>query len=223
VKITGKLSILDSFQLKIIAMLLMVTDHIGAILFPEYRLLRVIGRLAFPIFAFLLVVGFHHTRDVWKYLLRLAIFAVVTEVIFDMAFFGKVLDFSHQNVFFTLALGILMLILFEKSFGWPVKLTTAVICMLAADLIRCDYSSGGLILILCIHLAYKRSVWLRALSVVAGNMVIALPALGIQLYGCLAAVPIALYNGREGRKMKYFFYVFYPLHLLILFILKKLI
>lgn len=220
---TKNFGIFNSFHLKVLAMLIMVIDHVGAILFPQYLVLRVIGRLAFPIFAFLLVVGFHYTRNVWNYMLRLLIFAFATEIIFDLAFRDTMLEFSHQNVFFTLALGIFMLILFERNYGWPVKLASAVICMLIADLICCDYRSAGLILILCIHLAFKRPAWMRALSILAGNAAIAFPIFGIQLYGGLAAIPVALYNGRQGPKMKYFFYIFYPLHLLILYILKKLI
>lgn len=214
---------LNSFQLKIMAMLFMVIDHTGAILFPEVRILRMLGRLSFPIFAFLLVVGFHFTRDVWKYAKRLLVFAVISELIFDFAFKGKLIDLSHQNVFFTLTLGIVMLIIFEQSFGWFSKCMSAVLCMLVADLIQCDYRSGGLILILFIHLAYQKSAKMRGMSVIAGNLAVAFPTMGIQLYGCLSAIPIMLYNGEEGPKMKYFFYIFYPLHLLILILVHHLI
>ncbi|MGL6197713.1 MAG: TraX family protein [Lachnospiraceae bacterium] len=218
---TWKFCILNSFHIKVLAIVLMVIDHVGAILLPQYRILRIIGRLSFPLFAFLLVVGFHYTRDVWRYFLRLLIFGLLSEVIYDLAFRGTWLEFSQQNIFFTLALGVLMLIVFEKSFGWLAMIMGAVICMLAADLICCDYRSGGLILILFIHLTFGQPAWSRALSVIAGNAVVAFPTFGIQVYGGLAAIPVALYNGKEGPKMKYFFYLFYPLHLLILYLIKR--
>lgn len=217
------MGILNSFQLKVLAIVLMVIDHIGAILLPQYRILRIIGRLAFPIFCFLLVEGFYHTRNVQKYMIRLFLFALGTEVIYDLAFRQTWLEFTHQNVFFTLALGVVMMLMIEKSSGIVPKAASAIIWMLIADLIRCDYSSGGLVMILIFYLLHNRNSWIKMLGTAAGNLVLSFPYMGIQLYGALAAIPIGLYNGQEGRKMKYFFYVFYPLHLLILLLIKRLL
>lgn len=100
---------LNSFQLKCIAVITMIIDHTGAVLFPDNMTLRYIGRIAFPIFCFLLVEGFFHTRDVRKYMLRLGMFAVISEIPYDLAFRDTVIEFEHQNVFFTLFIGVVMM------------------------------------------------------------------------------------------------------------------
>ena len=96
---------LNSFQLKCIAIVTMLIDHIGAIIFPTQMGFRIIGRFSFPIFCFLLVEGFHHTKDVKKYMIRLGIFALISEIPYDLAFRNVFLEFERQNVFFTLLLG----------------------------------------------------------------------------------------------------------------------
>ena len=93
----------------------MIIDHTGAVLFPGELMFRYIGRISFPIFCFLLTEGFFHTKDVRKYMLRLGIFAVVSEIPYDLAFRGTVLEFEHQNVFFTLFMGVVMMYALEKS------------------------------------------------------------------------------------------------------------
>ena len=95
----------NNFTLKMIAIISMLTDHVGCILFPDELIFRAIGRIAFPIFCFLVVEGFFHTRNTWNYLMRLCIFAILSEIPFDLAFFGKVFYLQKQNVFMTLALG----------------------------------------------------------------------------------------------------------------------
>ncbi len=100
---------MNSFHLKMIAIITMLIDHTAAVLIPSntvlWLVMRCIGRLAFPIFVFLLVEGFYHTRDVKKYLLRMGAFALLSEIPFDLAFYGKVLEFTHQNIFLPYSLG----------------------------------------------------------------------------------------------------------------------
>ena len=104
---------LNSANLKIIAMVTMLIDHVGAVIFPQFIILRIIGRIAFPIFAYELVEGYFHTSNIWRYILRLLVFGVISEFFFDMAFFGY-LGPEHQNVMFELAFGLILLWLLES-------------------------------------------------------------------------------------------------------------
>ena len=107
---------LNSFWLKMIAITTMLIDHVGAVLLPQYPILRIIGRIAFPIFCFLLVEGFMHTHDVIRYMTRIGLFALISEIPFDLLFYGRILDGTHQNVFFTLFIGLVMLYYLTKRY-----------------------------------------------------------------------------------------------------------
>src|SRR5699024_2332190 len=107
--VSERISCLSGFQLKCIAILSMALDHTGAVLFPQEIWLRCAGRLAFPVFCFLIVEGFVHTHDVYRYMARLGVFALISEIPYDLAFRGVCLEFAYQNVFFTLLIGIVMM------------------------------------------------------------------------------------------------------------------
>lgn len=206
---------INAFTLKMIAIVAMLIDHVGAILFPWVEVLRIIGRIAFPIFAFTLVEGFFHTRDVKKYMLRLGILALVSEIPFDLAFFGVPFAFIHQNVFFTLFLGILMLYLVVSTPKDFRRVLSVLAVILIADYLHTDYGSWGILMILCYYV-FREKKWLQYGGIAAINIF----AMGYsQVYAPLALVPIALYNGKEGLKSKTFFYGFYPVHLIILYLI----
>ncbi|WP_277258728.1 TraX family protein [Merdimonas faecis] len=204
---------LDSFQLKCIAIVSMALDHTGAVLYPSQIWLRCLGRIAFPIFCFLIVEGFFHTHDVRRYMGRLGVFALISEIPYDLAFRGVPLEYAHQNVFFTLLIGIGMMILLERNREWPVKAVILLLAMWLAVLIRSDYNFRGVLLIFVFYI-FHESRWL---AVTAGGLWNFLYRGVIQKYGVLSVLPLALYNGERGRKMKYFFYIFYPAHLLLLY------
>lgn len=204
---------LDSFQLKCIAIVSMALDHTGAVLYPSQIWLRCLGRIAFPIFCFLIVEGFFHTHDVRRYMGRLGIFALISEIPYDLAFRGVPLECAHQNVFFTLLIGIGMMVLLERNREWPVKAVILLLAMWLAVLIRSDYNFRGVLLIFVFYI-FHESRWL---AVTAGGLWNFLYQGVIQKYGVLSVLPLALYNGERGRKMKYFFYIFYPAHLLLLY------
>ncbi len=227
---------LNGTVLKLIAVATMLIDHIGAILFPGQMLFRYIGRIAFPLFVFLLVEGFLYTRSVRKYEIRLLIFALISEVPFDLAFNGSVLEFSSQNVFFTLLLGLILLDLCQTirkrlvdTAGMLVELALLFGFMIVASLLRTDYSAGGILLIYCF---YK----LRELLAVKYILLAGIAFLffgSIELFCILAVIPMLMYNGKRGFRqniavttdgkrsplyqlIRYLFYIFYPAHLLIL-------
>lgn len=191
----------------------MALDHTGAVLYPSQIWLRCLGRIAFPIFCFLIVEGFFHTRDVRRYMGRLGVFALISEIPYDLAFRGVPLEYAHQNVFFTLLIGIGMMVLLERNREWPVKAVILLLAMWLAVLIRSDYNFRGVLLIFVFYI-FHESRWL---AVTAGGFWNFLYQGVIQKYGVLSVLPLALYNGERGRKMKYFFYIFYPAHLLLLY------
>lgn len=206
---------LNSFQLKIIAIITMLIDHVGAIFFPQYYGFRIIGRIAFPIFAFLLVEGYVHTSDIKKYLLRLGIFALISEFAFDLAFYGKILDFEHQNVFYTLFLGLVMLYLVELQSSPWMRMAIVILFMIVADFLKTDYRSIGLAMIFAFYV-FRENLTGKIITVALMNIFL----MGkLQAFGALALIPISLYNGKEGPKMKSLFYLFYPVHLLALFVI----
>lgn len=208
----------NSFQLKCIAIITMAIDHTGAVLFPEYPLLRIIGRLAFPIFCFLIVEGFLHTRNVMRYAVRLGIFALISEIPFDMTFFGTIYYPNHQNVFFTLWIGLMVLYVATKIKHTPLQYLVCAAGMFLALILQTDYSYVGVLMIFLFYIL-RNNVLLNTLAQFGLN---AFVMGGPQSFGTAAMLPIWLYNGKKGPGyLKYLFYVFYPLHMIILWSIKN--
>lgn len=206
---------LNHFTLKMIAIISMVIDHVGYVFFPSESAFRAIGRIAFPIFCFLIAEGFFHTRNHLNYLIRLAVFAILSEIPFDLAFRNALFDWQKQNVFITLSLGLISIFCLEemnksRRFIFPLFLTWA-----AAYLIHCDYGLGGVLLI-CMFYVTRNSPGTR---LILCALIMYVFYGKFELYGLIALIPIALYNGERGPAAKIIFYWFYPLHLLILFAL----
>ena len=204
----------SGFTLKVIAIISMCIDHVGAVLFPQFLILRIIGRLAFPLFAFLLVEGFMHTADVKKYTIRIGLFALLSEIPFDLAFNHKLVDFSHQNIFFTLFLALLFMIVATKIHRVSLRILLWLLILGAAFIGGVDYSFAGVLIIVVFYYnyGYRRNqlIYFTILNLAFWGMT-------VQAFACMAVVPIWLYNGERGKKMKYFFYLFYPLHLLVIY------
>lgn len=210
--------------LKIIAIVSMLIDHIGAILLGPYHtpylISRLIGRIAFPIFCFLLIEGFFHTRNLSKYCLRLGIFAVISEIPFDLAFNHATFDPSYQNVFFTLLIGLLTISTvesirnrFSKKIAVQMICSTAVIAAGAvlAWFFKTDYGEIGVICIVLFYLEHNRK------TIAAADACICLLFSSSLEFTAFASVPlIRYYNGTRGISLKYVFYLFYPVHLLLL-------
>ena len=222
-----KMRFIDGTVLKLIAMVTMIFDHVGDSLFPEYTWMRIIGRIAMPIFAFCVAEGFGHTHDKLKYLTRMAIFAVISEVPFDLFGAGKALDLSHQNIMFTFALAIAGLILYEKltlsgkKSGYILGYLVLILSCAAALILKTDYTFLGVLLVTIFFVLRKKDLLIRDGVALLSHL--ALRNMGIYLWGILGFIPIAFYNGERGKGMKYLFYVFYPAHLLLIFVIKTLI
>ncbi len=243
---------MSTFSLKMIAIITMLIDHIGVVFIPGntmlYMIFRSIGRLAFPIFVFLLIEGFYHTRNVNKYLTRLGIFALISEIPFDLAFYhasyrnadlihelksgaySTILSrmMNHQNVFFTLFLGLLLVTLMsriEKKFSGQIiflnlvyAILTVIFCIFAL-LLKTDYHLAGILLIVAFYIFRGNKLMLIISLLIITGMILG----GISILATLSVLIISLYNGKKGKDIKYFFYIFYPAHLLILFLLDLII
>lgn len=214
--------------LKIIACVTMLLDHLGAVFFPGAGL-RIIGRLAFPIYAFLLCEGFAYTRNPTKYCLRLLLVAMMAELPFDYLFYGG-LTWEHQSVMVTLVLGAGMILLSRKM---PL-LVAFPFCFLAADCLRADYGGWGIAVIAMFAATsgldggwVLRQVGLGAIFMSMNSYDVRLLGLDIpiQLFGVLALIPIGLYSGRkltQSRLVQVAFYLFYPVHMTALLLIRLL-
>lgn len=210
--------------LKLLAALSMTIDHAAAVLLANgaagtaglYAACRSAGRLAFPIFCFLLTEGFVHTASRRAYALRLAVFALLSEPVFDLAFYSTLFYPGHQNVFFTLLPGLLAL--------WALRAPQPVLrwagplaCVLAAEVLRTDYGGYGVLLILIFSLFAQNRPAGLALGAAAILLRCVLRNYWRGAFALLALVPIAAYSGARGQKLpRYAFYLYYPLHLLAL-------
>jgi len=181
-----------------------------------YWIMRLIGRLGFPIFCFLLVEGFCYTHDVKKYMLRLGIFALISEIPFDFACFRSIFYSSYQNVYFTLLIGMITLCGIKRFEGGTIKNRLLRIgCLFAgmavAYLLMTDYSFFGVVLIVIFYVFRGKE---KVRDLFAG-LVLLCNSL-VEVTGLLVFIPMHFYNGKRGKQSKYFFYAFYPVHLLIL-------
>lgn len=222
-----KTSVLNSYNLKLIAIITMFIDHFAAVLLPNdmfiYLILRGIGRLAFPIFAFLIVEGFFHSSNIKKYIIRLGIFALISEIPFDLAFYNKICYMGHQNIFFTLLLALILISLLDKidklysSNLWLRNTYSSLLILFIATIsivMKTDYDFAGIFMIATFY--YFRGYKIRITMYLFFLQYI---ILGIfQTIGTLSMIPISFYNGKKGKSLKYFFYFFYPVHLIVLYI-----
>lgn len=209
----------SGFALKMLAVVTMTADHVGKVLFPGCMWMTMVGRLAFPLFCSLLTEGFIHTGNIRRYLERLFVFALISEVPFDWALHGQPFYWEAQNVFFTLFLGLAMLYLMQKySFRPAIQAGIFLAAVILAVFFRTDYSGLGICFIFIFYQFYYRK-WLKLGLFAAVSLIVYLQA--PQDYtSILAVIPMFFYNGKRGLSCKYFFYVFYPAHLTLLALLR---
>ena len=223
--------VLSGSTLKCIALVTMIIDHIGVVLVKNsgitllqtpwggvllYTVMRKVGRLAFPIYCFLLVEGFLHTHDRRKYGRNLLLFALISEIPWNLEHTGTI-HYASQNVFFTLFLGYMGLCCLEYFREKPMEqITSLLFLMLIAMNLKADYGVVGYGFILLMYVFRER----RILQAVLGTCFES----GGWAAG-LAFIPINLYNGKRGfirgKVLKYAFYAAYPLHILILYWIRK--
>lgn len=239
---------LSSAGLHLLAMGLMLCDHLWATFFLQAGWLTCLGRLAFPIFAFLLAEGFRRTKSRKNYLLRLLFWALLSEIPFDLMYGGVAFYPFHQNVLWTFSLSLLVMLAMERLrhslrplLAWPLCAALALAGFLLAYAGMMDYYGPGVLTVLVFYLFPKRD-WknfcgqLACLAVIHGRMLggLLLPVslLGWQLelpqqgLALLALLPIWLYQGRQGcrgKPFRIFCYAFYPAHMGLLVLARRLL
>lgn len=242
---------LSQESLKLIACVSMLLDHIGAsivndlfyaaanaggnaaFLLQLQELLRSVGRLAFPIYCFLLAEGSVHTRNPKRYALRLLIVAVLAELPYDLALYGS-LSWQHQSVMVTLLLGFAMLEVMKKCSKTALKLLAVIPFALLAEGLRTDYGADGILVIALFALTRElphKTIWqfLGLWCIFSPSHLMMINWIGglsvtIQELAVLALVPISLYSGRKSinnKAVQWAFYLFYPVHLLVLYFIGR--
>ncbi len=244
--VAGKRRGIAGSTLKWIAIVTMLIDHVGAtvltkqlfymseyaqthggitqefvdrynLLYDIMSLSRGIGRIAFPIFCFLLVEGFLRTKHLGKYIGRVCLFAILSEIPFDLAFTGKLVYWEYQNVMVTLLIGLLTMCgcqltekkVENKAVSWILGIGCVIAGAFVADILHTDYGAKGILPIMLLYVLRSQ----RIVQLVAGAV-----SFCWELPAPLAFLFLYWYNGERGMKMKYFFYAFYPVHLLILYL-----
>ena len=232
---------LTAAVLHIIAMTLMLMDHLWATLLPDREWLTCAGRVAFPIFAFMAVEGYFHTRSFKKYILRMLLFAVLSEIPFDLMYGGTWFYPVHQNVLWTFLLGLLGVWLMEqvrkKGKTWMYLLVCVLVVpagLVLGTLCMVDYYGVGVLTVFGFYFLHGRKWWcflgqlaaLYWLNVeLLGGLMYPVQLFGMEFELCqqglalLALIPIWLYRGRQGyhsKPFQYLCYAFYPVHMLLL-------
>ncbi|WP_102399682.1 TraX family protein [Haloimpatiens massiliensis] len=229
---------MNGAQLKLMAIIIMLIDHTGALLFPKVRILRVIGRLAFPIFAYFISEGYIKTSNVKKYQKRLLVFALISQIPFYLAFKNVL----YLNIFFTLFLGLYAIKVYDEKGSISIIWIIGIL----AQIINTDYGLYG---VFTIYLFYKyhedfktmakKQVFLNVIFVSVIFLITILSAfnkgkdgtwifmtligVSMQAVSLVSLFFIKRYNGERGRSMKYLFYGFYPVHLMILWMIKSIV
>ncbi|MGH4052985.1 MAG: TraX family protein [Clostridium sp.] len=236
-------------MLKIIACILMLIDHMGAALFPEVLILRMVGRVSFPIFAYLIAMGYSKTNSFSKYFYRLLIFGVISQIPFSLAFneqsnvhsFSDFLKFfmgspiPHLNVFFTLAIGLLAIRIWDKAKSTSFKILAVLGLGLFAESLFTDYGIYGVVMILAFYV-FRDSKIKIVISQTIVYIVFSASQILVYLYefkdvaidltwfiqglSLSSLIFIFKYNGNKGKDLRYGFYAFYPVHLLVIGLIK---
>lgn len=223
---------MSSFALKIIACITMFLDHIGYLIYNgKMSFLNYIGRLAFPIFAFQISEGYIHTKNLKKYIFRLLIFALISQYPF-MLFHNIISTDLSLNIFFTLLLGLICIIIYDKLPYKAISLLVSACIAYIAQISNCDYGFYGVTIILLFYI-FRNSKILMSLSFILFTAIKYLTFVIkygnftayslLCIFTIISIIFINLYNKKQGKKIKYFLYIFYPAHLLIIYFLWNII
>ena len=223
---------LNNNQLKILALITMTADHVGLQLLPQYEILRILGRLAFPIFAYMIAEGCHYTRNRRRYLLTLACMAACYQIVYFVA-----MGSLYQGIFVTFTLSASLIFAIDlaraqKTVGvWCLPIGVLLLIVLSSVVIpelwttsdfAVDYGIFGILLPAAVYFAPRKGWKLLAAAVCLIGL--GLMWGGTQWFALFALLPLACYNGQRGKmKMKNLFYIYYPAHLVVIYLLDMLL
>lgn len=217
---------LSNNQLKGIALVSMTLDHIGAYLLPQVVWLRIVGRLAFPIFAYMIAEGCSHTRNMGKYFATMGLFALVCQIV-DFLATGSL--YQSILVTFSLSIGLIWLLQQVRAKGrllWSALALIGIVgvyflCQILPGLLpgtdfSVDYGFIGVLVPLVVYLGKDKNQ--RLLYLLLALTMLSTGLVKLQWY-CLLAVPLLwLYNGQRGKwNLKWLFYIYYPAHLVAIY------
>ena len=224
---------MTSFTLKVLAAIFMLCDHINDAIFGQFSILNLIGRMAFPIFAYQLVQGYIHTKDKKKHLLKLLMFAIISEIPFDLIV-STISTTKYLNVLFTFFLATLGMYLSEKINNNYLRTIIIIGISIISHIINVDYGAFGIILIYIFYYFETNKIKNKKMKMTIITFLLCnLKYLSFAfnnptsetinkyfmcgIFASFAIIFINQYNYKEGKKLKYFFYIFYPLHMIILY------
>lgn len=220
---------MTSFILKIIGVITMLFDHVGDAIIGKFSFCNLIGRIAFPIFAFQAVQGYIYTKDFKKHMLKLFIFACISQIPFMLFLSTFTEEILTLNIFFTLFLGLLALFVYDKCKNKVLGFLFVILTSIIAYFIHVDYGTFGILLMFCFYFFKDKKgsmaittivlCFLRFVPDIIATHVLWYIYIQCAIFTALSLIFILFYNKNEGPKAKYFFYIFYPLHLLILYFL----
>ena len=229
--VSGKWGILSGNQLKILALVAMTCDHVGKELLPEYEFLQIIGRLAFPIFAYMIAEGCRYTRNRRKHLLQVAVLALSCQIVYfviERSLFQCIL------VTFSLSIGLIYVLEYARkkrtAAAW---LEATAVCgvvwffcvimpiVLKGSDFAVDYGIWGILLPVVVYFVPEK---LEIPAVIAMLVLLCVELGGIQRYALLAVPLLSLYSGKKGKaNMKHLFLTYYPVHLVCIYMLSLLL
>lgn len=216
---------MSSFVLKMIAIISMFIDHIGYAIFRKFSYFNYIGRLAFPIFAFQISEGYIHTKNLKKYFLRLLLFAIISQIPF-MLFHNLISTGFSLNIFFTLLLGLIGIYIYDKLKYKSLGIIFSILIAFIAQFTNCDYGFYGVSIILIFYIFKNNFVNAIMFFILSTLIKYLIPYIKngfynayLYLFACtiIPVIFIALYNGKKGKNTKYLLYLFYPIHLLLIY------
>ncbi len=225
---------MNTSHIRLLAITTMIVDHIGAFFYPDVEILRLIGRLSFPLFAWLIANGAYYTKNSYHYLLRLFLLAIMSQIPYALVANEPGNYFQSFNILFTLSLGLLAIICIQKTHTLIAGIGV-IACAALAQFIGSEFGAFGVLSIVTFYLFFENKLYLAISQIVLVlayfiSSITWLPRDGTALnmniapvIGLISLLFIVLYNQKEGWKIGYLFYIVYPLQYAIIYLVRLLL